>query len=779
MSEDVPSPKKPGFRKTRPARPTRKLSFPSRIRGSFRKASDRVLDADALWSVAFVLVTLLLLGNQRCGLSYEGLAVGEPAPRDIKAGYDLELPDEELTEERRRQAIAEIPEVWVHDSARGARLARELSALFQRGRQALEGGPSAAPALRELSGRIGQPTVSLLQRERFAAELEQELAAILRRVMRGPVVGNKALLEREPEITVVEIPGDRETRLSSYEGVLDLDAARERARAAVAEALPLPESQQRLLGKLLASFIDTNLALSVEGTRQRRQAAVAAVPPVLVKVARGTLLVQEGEEVTPAIMDRLESAGRASSGRLGVLDLIGLIFLTTLLAFFLYRYASYHQRHFKKIRHLHALLVLVQLGVLLLAHALLWVAGKVVQGFDAPFNQLQDYNYLVPLGAGSIMIALLANGRISMVYASFTALLFGAMNAWDPYLMTWGLLVQWGGIYAISTYRERAALIRAGLVVGLVGAASALALETLKGGFEAWPGAGLVAGLAFVGGAVGVGLVVSFALPLLEGLFRVLTDVRLLELSNSNTPLLSELAVKAPGSYNHSLVVGTLAEEGAKAIGANSLFCRVAAVYHDIGKMLKPEYYVENQGGENPHDKLSPSMSALVVMAHVKDGIKLAREAGLPEQIVDIIPQHHGTRLMTYFYEKAKKRSDPSMGPIKQEDFRYPGPKPQTREAAIFMLADGIEAAARTLDEPSLNKLREVIRKVTDAIVLDRQLVECDLTFVDLDRIQKAFLRVLVSMYHHRVDYPGFDFGKSKGDNKAAASGARRVARGR
>jgi hypothetical protein len=399
-----------------------------------------------------------------------------------------------------------------------------------------------------------------------------------------------------------------------------------------------------------------------------------------------------------------------------------------------------------------------------------------VDNLAPPFNRLDVYAYLIPLGAGAILVSLLANGRIAMIYSAFAAFLFGAANEWNGYLMVWALVVQCAGVYAIATYRERAALLRAGLVVGGAGAVAAMAL----GGLEHPPAAVAQslygAALAFVGGAIGVGLLVSFTLPILESLFNVLTDIRLLELSNVNNPLLSELAVRAPGSYNHSLVVGTLAEEAARAIGANSLLCRVAAFYHDIGKINKAEYFVENQRDVNPHDRLSASMSALIIAAHVKDGIKKAREAGLPEQIVDIIPQHHGTKLMTYFYEKARASADPSLGPVKKEDFRYPGPKPQTREAAIFMLADAVEAAARTIDEPTPNRLKEMIRKITNSIVLDRQLDSCDLTFADLDRIQEALLRSLVSMYHHRVDYPGFDFGRSRNGGKETRRENRRDA---
>jgi putative nucleotidyltransferase with HDIG domain len=788
VKEDPPQ-SKTGERRERRGRPTRKLSFPSRVRDSFRRGADRFLGADPLWSMAFVLVTMVLLGSQRCGVSYPRYVVGDVAAEDIRVKYDIDLPDDAETLARQGEARETVPDVYVHDRERVRRLTASLALLFEEGRAlrtAVPGDPAVAPdILAPLAERYGADGIAVLARHDFSSTLQETVERVLQQGMQGKVIGNKALLPRDAEVLVLHVPGGREERLSDYGAVVDLDEARRRARDAAAKLSELTEDERQAIGELVASkFVDANLALDPARTDERRRQAADAVSPVMERVSKGTLLVREGEKVGPDALARLESARHASSGRLGLLDLAGLALIVCMIGFFLWRYASYHQRRFKKIRHLHALLVLMLLGTLLFAQALLWLAGEVVDRFGPPFNEVRHYDYLVPLGAGAIMIALLANGRIAMVYAAFAALLYGAMNGWDARLMTWSLLVQWAAVYAISTYRERAALLRAGLVVGGAGALTTLALQAMIGSLDPLAGSLYAAGLAFVGGAVGVGVVVSFTLPLLEGLFRVLTDVRLLELSNLSNPLLSELAVKAPGSYNHSLVVGTLAEEAAKAIGANSLFCRVAAFYHDIGKLLKPDYYVENQRGTNPHDNLSPSMSALVVAAHVKDGIKLAREAGLPEQIVDIIPQHHGTRLMKYFYEKAKQNADPGMGPIKEEDFRYPGPKPQTREAAIFMLADAVEAAARTVDDPNANRLREMIRKVSNAVVLEGQFQECDLTFVDLDRIHQAFLRTLTSMYHHRVDYPGFDFNKPmRKDNRESEGGGRqggepRVARG-
>ena len=787
MNDDTPQTKPAAVRGGGASRPTRKLNLASRTRRRVREWSDRVLGADAFWSAAFVLITLTTLGSQRCGESFEPLAVGEIASRDIRATYDIEIEDGALTDEERQQARERIIDVYVHDSERRLALAQELSSVFQDGRELLRDlrlrgaeDPEGAVA-QQLGERLPPAVVEILiRRGAFDRALERKLTGALTQVMDRLVVGNKATLEREPAILLTRVPGNRTRRLEDYSDIVDIRRAREELARQIEQQLQLPRGEIDALSEFTASFLDANVYLDSTKTYQRREAAAAAVEPVRVRVSGGDVLIRKGERVTADIATKLRGAHERLAGNLGVSELFALFLLLVLLAFFLWRYCHFHQRGFRKLQHLHALLVMMTLAMLLLSEALLWLASHVVDELPAPFNDLSAYTYLIPLGAGAILVALLANGRIAIVFSAFTALLFGAVTGYDYWNALWAVLVQLCGVYAISTYRERSALLRAGLVVGGGAAVSVFAIEVLRGDLDPALHSLYAAGVAFVGGAVGVGLLISFSLPVLEWLFKVLTDVRLLELSNVNNPLLSQLAVKAPGSYNHSLVVGTLAEEAAKSIGANSLFCRVAACYHDIGKIVHPEYYVENQRGHNPHDRLAPSMSALIIASHVKDGIKLAREAGLPEQIVDIIPQHHGTKQMTYFYEKARSGRDPSLGPVKEDEFRYPGPKPSTREAAIFMLADAVEAAARTVDEPTANRLREMIRKVTNAIVLDGQLDECELTFADLDKIQQAFLRLLIGMYHHRVDYPGFEFGKPKPaadlggdapDRRAARSG--------
>ncbi len=702
------------------------------LREAVRKQLEIILAANLVWSTAFVGVVALLFASQRCGTTYPRLAAGETAAYEVRAVEDVDVPDDMASGERRQAARALIPDVFIHDAQKAATLEKVFT--------------------EELGAKYVLP----------AAE-RQLLVGWLRDVMQGLVIANKPMLLREKSITVVHVPSQREETLHDFAAVVDLEEARGDVKQRVATLATLPPSARAELADVLATFLDANLSADPAATAQRRDQAERAVLPVQVRVPRGTVLIDRGQKVTPEIAARLEIVEARSSPRGSVARFAGLLVLTSLLAFFLFRYSTYHQRSFKRVKHLHAMLVTILLSMLVLAQAVLWIAEQVVHRFRSPFSDPSAYVYLVPIGAGAILVTLLANGRIAMVYAAFAAILFGAQNAWELPVAVWALLVQWAGIYAITSYRERSALLRAGLVVGGVGALVALAVDTIAHTREPFAHSLFGATLGFAGGAVGVGLIVSFVLPLLEGIFRVLTDIRLLELSNVSNPLLSQLAVKAPGSYNHSLVVGTLAEEAAKAIGANSLFCRVAAFYHDIGKIRKPEYYIENQRGVNPHERLQPSMSALIISAHVKDGIRMAREARLPEQIVDIIPQHHGTRLMTYFYEKAKRLAPPG-SEVNDDDFRYPGPKPQTKEAAIFMLADGVEAAARTIEEPTPSRLKEMIHQIAGRIVLDGQLDACDLTFADLEKIEQAFHRSLVGMYHHRVDYPGFDFGRGKPD---------------
>jgi len=253
-----------------------------------------------------------------------------------------------------------------------------------------------------------------------------------------------------------------------------------------------------------------------------------------------------------------------------------------------------------------------------------------------------------------------------------------------------------------------------------------------------------------------VSALVSFLLPFLEYAFKVTTDISLLELLDLNQPVMKMLMINAPGTYHHSVIVGNLVEAAAEAVGVNPLLGRVSSYYHDIGKIKMPDYFVENQGGTaSRHDKLTPHMSSMIITSHLKEGVELAKQYKLPQTVIDIIQQHHGTALITYFYQKAKSQEDPeSAGGVDETSYRYPGPKPQTKEAGLVMLADAIEAASKTLDDPTPDKLQWLTQKIVNKIFTDGQLDECELTLKDLHSITRSFNRVFAGIYHQRIDYP-------------------------
>jgi hypothetical protein len=416
---------------------------------------------------------------------------------------------------------------------------------------------------------------------------------------------------------------------------------------------------------------------------------------------------------------------------------------------------------------------------ILINRFLLIILQSLNQSF--PFIPLQSFYYTIPVALGSVLLTVLFNTRIAFGGAVALSLLTKFLVTDDVAFLLFGLVGAVVGAFSVRPTQDRTTFFKAGFWVAIANCVTVLTFIPIYGrSATTLPfdlGAGLVNGVL-------VALFASTLLPVLEYLFETATDLKLLELSNLNRPLLKQLMRTAPGTYHHSLMMGELAEAAAEAIGANPLLCRVGAYYHDIGKVKKPVYFIENHmDALKRHEKLSPHLSSLIVVSHVKEGIELALEHRLPPAIVDLIPQHHGTRLVTYFYEKAKESQDPDLSEVKDEDYRYPGPKPQTREAAILMLADAVEAAARTLNDPTPARIQGLVQRLANSIFIEGELSECDLTLKDLHQIAKAFVRVLTASHHHRVDYPGYKFeevkkkeGERKGDGDTGPKPAKEAA---
>ena len=386
----------------------------------------------------------------------------------------------------------------------------------------------------------------------------------------------------------------------------------------------------------------------------------------------------------------------------------------------------------------------------LLSLSFLFLLGVALIEFMRDYTQFSPY--IIPVSVFSMLVALLYHDlELSLIFSVSLSVFTGLVYEGDLYLAAVLMVGSIAGSLLVWQARRRSKIITAGFFVGIIQALCILTfLRHL--GLRSMPVFRLCS-IPFMNGVFS-SFIVAGILPVFEFLFNITTNISLLELADFNHPLLKRLVFEAPGTYHHSLMVGNLSEMAAEAVGANALLARVGAYYHDIGKLDKPEYFSENQDKySSKHDQLSASMSTLVIMDHVKSGVDLARRSRLHKSILDFITQHHGTSLVYYFYRRALESTESEAG-VQEEVFRYPGPKPQTKETAIVLLADSVEAACRTLEEPTPERISDVVRKIINNKFIDGQLDMCDLSLKDLEIIASTFIHILGAIYHSRIEYP-------------------------
>lgn len=368
---------------------------------------------------------------------------------------------------------------------------------------------------------------------------------------------------------------------------------------------------------------------------------------------------------------------------------------------------------------------------------------------------VNSFYFLMPFATGALLLQSVLGLHYGMVFGVSLSLLLVTHFPHSPLLPAMALVTSLVGCLSLVRFRARSAFTKAGLHISLAAFLMALSATMISGAPFSFDSLALL--LSALVGGIGCAFLASGVAPMAEYLGGYITDMRLIEMATIDHPLLKDLSIQAPGTWNHSMVMGMMVEAAADGIGANPVLARVGSYFHDIGKLRKPLYYMENSSGQdNRHDKLSPSMSALIIRSHVKEGIELGHEYKLPEAVIDMIPQHHGTARIEFFYDKARKEAeeageDPDS--VDESLYRYPGPKPQTREAGILMLADGVEAAARTLSEPTPDRLQGMVQKMINKVFSSGELNECELTLRDLHVIAKSFTRVLNGIYHQRIAY--------------------------
>ena len=676
---------------------------------------------------------------------------GVVAAEDVFARVPFDVPktDEEL-ERDRVEARAAVPPTFDYVPTTADTMAARLGRFFARVDSARSMGDTAAlhEALRANSVAVQSAQVVLLAEDRVFDLVRRTALRAAREILPRGVADNSQLQS---------VPTDNVTVREAEQGDDRVGAGTERS-VPTAEVLSsrtfferavrlLPGSAspdvQEILRLILIQFIEYTYRLNVAATELDRDAAARSVSTLKQTVLQGEVLVRAGDPIDPARLERLTAyeqelreRGMLENGSVrwrplmgaGLLNLLLLSVLGLLVLFF-------RPEVYRNLRWV------LMLAILALAYFGVAIA---IAGNDLPPE-------LLPIAFVALATAVLWDGRMALVMVMVLAVLTAAQPAFDSFQVLATTLV--GGSAAALSVRAVRRRAQTWIFVAIIAGAYAAVLTAFWMLGEREPETLMVALSAAGGNAILSSVLAMGFVPVFELFTGITTDQTLLEWADPNRSLLKRLSMEAPGTYAHTINVANLAESACNTIGANGLLCRVGLYYHDVGKMLKPYYFVENQpDGLNPHDRLKPETSAAIVKEHVVEGLRLAREAKVPEMVAAFIPEHHGTQRIGFFYEKAKEEH--GEGRLNPEDFQYPGPKPQSKETAIAMLADSVESATRALKDPTTERIRELIRSLVAARMAGGQLDESPITLREIAQVEEQFVKVLASVYHHRLDYP-------------------------
>ena len=724
------------------------------------------------WMVFFVLlIAISLTLSFHVNFLPGNIRIGRVAPKDIKADQNYEIVDENATRLNREEALKRVPPVYDFEPGIGQEIDEKIHQAFQEARRLVEEGKESDVIGLNLLSILGlQPTADQIQsliKDKFSEDTESALRSVVSEAQSKKMVMSRDLIPSDHQVGIVlknveKESADNEVILKDFSGVKSIGEVQTELleKAKKSNAAKNRGVSQREVLEIASRLIRPNLTFNSAETEKRRVSAFSNVRNVIIKIQAGESIIRSGDRYEPHHWIILQGIRKQKSETSFGVRFLGTALFVSMLMLITYVFSKRFIRKFNPSRNdlyfLGGVLILLLLSVRLAAGL-----SSALHGFFAYDVSVQALYYAIPVAAGAMLTRYILNSEISLVFAIVASALTGMFLEGDLDLTIYYLISSIVAAYAIAHVDRRSSILKAGLVVGSSNALFILAIKSITvisvtSAFNA-PQVLISMGLGFLGGILAAIFVMVLA-PVAEMIFNYVTDIKLLELGNLNHPLLREMIVTAPGTYHHSQLVAVLAEAAAAEIGANPLLARVGSYFHDIGKMRKPSYFIENQqNGENRHDKLSPSMSALIISSHVKDGLELAREYHLPQRIADFIPQHQGTKLITYFYNKAVEQSQGKEGTVDETKYRYPGPRPQSREAGIILLADGVEAAVRSIPEKTPQKIRSMVQKIINKNYTEAQLDECEMTLRDLHLIAETFTRVLIGIYHQRIEYPDVD----------------------
>jgi len=672
-------------------------------------------------------------------------AVGSVAKDDIIAPFTFPVlkSDEEL-EQNKKMVLSNLPVVLEFNSTKEESITTELERFFARVDSVIRADQipeSRLRSLRLLFPQLEEEGISFLSTGEDLKTFSSNLFSMLKEFYQAGMVEKVEDLPFRENRKVIILNQKKEIPVSADE-LLDLPKIKERLLSLALVKFENDQLKIKAMYEIGSRFMVPNLIIDSKEMEVRRQRALDSITPHKGMVLKGEMILAKDQKVTQKDLEKLSSLSqfRLKTGFISdpwhfVLPLLARIFFigTIILGLALFLY-------------------LIRPNVFFDNNKLLMIASTLILEMILTYLIIFRWHlseYLIPVTIASMLLTILLDLEVGLVYTFSLGILLGVVNYLDFKLAFITIVAGSLACFSVKDVTHRYRFYRPMLYVSFAYVVFIYFSESLKlspsGSILSLCGYGLFNGFISIILTMGI-------LPIFESGFNLTTDISLLELSDLNRPLLKRLSIEAAGTYHHSIIVGNLAEAGAKAIGAKSLLARVGAYYHDIGKVQKPEYFVENQmGAKSKHEKLTPSMSALILESHVKEGVEMAKEANLPQAVIDFIGQHHGTTLMSYFYNKALERG---AGENLKDEYRYPGPRPSSKETAIVMLADAVEAASRTLEDPKPSRIKSLIKKIIDSKLQAGELSDSSLTFKDLSAIEQAFLPVLISMFHPRVEYP-------------------------
>ncbi len=724
-------------------------------------------------ALVLIIIIVSMMPSER-PFEYSNLTVGSIAQQEIIAPFTFPvIKSEKVLEKERQEARNGVPPVFKIkpdikniQTIKLKNLLDELAGFFQMISSADKKSPAMKDHLVEIS--MLDSLINQFYIKYNLSLTEDDLTALFNLYRQGKFkqfsgglisafssVYNQGILNvnksdmKETKLTIVQNGMEEE---AEPDKTLDMSEAERLLQQKLQGLFPGDDSRYLLADQLTAGFIVSDLIFEKDMTRIRKEKAVKEVPTTSGFVHENQRIIDNHEIVTEDVYQKLQSLAIALSERSATRSgwyhflfyfgkyLFALI-ITMVLGFYLYFY------HLKLYNQNKMLLLITMVFLFQFLLALLILNGL-------------GWSYLsIPITLGPMLLAMLLDASVAFVGTIIMSLIFGAMSGNNFHLALMAFIVGSIALFSVQKIRNRGQMFKAIFYI-LVG----YAVVNFSYGFIHYePFKKMLENFAYyeLPNAVLVPTAVFLLIGIFEKFFDVTTDITLLELSDLNHPLLKRLSVEAPGTFHHSIIVGNLAEAAAKEIGANSLLARVGCYYHDIGKMQLSEYFVENQSGAvNKHESLTPTMSSLILAKHVRAGTELAEEYGLPLAVKKFIPEHHGTSIMSYFYHKAQDSMDAK--DINENDFRYPGPRPQSKETAIAMLSDTVEAASRTLPNPNLQRLSALVENLIEKRFQEGELDECDITLRELNKIKGAFVRVLMGIHHLRIEYPSDDKVKEK-----------------